>query len=90
MCASSCCCRVVTVGVGESLKESDLLTRQTTRATLCEFEVKTSKMTVFEQKKISIEGRLIEQLEAYFPMNFKSDLIIPLLKMGLALDGVEL
>ena len=44
------------VGVGESLKESDLLTRQTTRATLCEFEVKTSKMTVFEQKKIIIEG----------------------------------
>ena len=70
---------VVVVVVGESLKESDLLTRQTTRATLCEFEVKTSKMTVFEQMKISIEGRLIEQLEVYFPMNFKSDLTFPLL-----------
>ena len=69
----------VVVGVGESLKESDLLTRQTTRVNLCEFEVKTSKMTVFEQTKISIEGRLIEQLEVYFPMNFKSDLTFPLL-----------
>ena len=70
---------VVVVGMGESLKESDLLIRQTTRATLCEFEVKSSKMTVFEQTKISIEGRLIEQLEAFFPMNFKSDLTFPLL-----------
>ena len=70
---------VFVVGVGESLKESDLLTRQTTRATLCEFEVKTSKMAVFEQMKISNEGRLIEQLEAYFPVNFKSDLTFPLL-----------
>ena len=71
---------VVVVGVGESLKESDLLTRKTTTATIFrEFEVKTSKMTVFEQMKISIEGRLIEQLEAFFPMNFKSDLTFHLL-----------
>ena len=43
---------VVVVVMGESLKESDLLTRQTTRATLCEFEVKTSKMTVFSKRAL--------------------------------------
>ena len=40
------------VGMGKSLKESDLLTRKTTTATIFrEFEVKTSKMTVFEQNQ---------------------------------------